>query len=206
MRVAALLGLFVALNAAAPVAAQSEKLPQMASAAIVTSETLPPIGWVQFCAESPQDCDVPSLASQPAALDDRRWKQLLRINRDVNDEVEPVSDLEHWGMLEKWSYPDDGKGDCEDYVLEKRRRLIDAGWPRQALLITVVRDRKGDGHAVLTVKTERGDFVLDNQDPRVRSWTDTGYKFIKRQSETHPNKWVSLGGADQGILTANRGK
>ncbi len=61
-------------------------------------------------------------------------------------------------------------------MLEKRRRLIDAGWPRQALLVTVVRDRKGDGQAVLTVKTERGDFVLDNQDPRVRAWTDTGYK------------------------------
>ena len=206
MRVAALLGLYVALGAATPVVAQSQPLPQMASAAMVANETLPPIGWVQFCADQPQDCDVAALAAQPAAIDERRWRQLLRINRDVNDDIEPVSDLEHWGMLEKWSYPDDGKGDCEDYVLEKRRRLIEAGWPRQALLVTVVRDRKGDGHAVLTVKTERGDFILDNQDPRVRAWTDTGYKFIKRQSETHPSKWVSLGGADQGILTANRGK
>jgi predicted transglutaminase-like cysteine proteinase len=39
--------------------------------------------------------------------------------------------------------------DCEDYVLLKRRMLMQAGWPREALLVTVVRDKKGDGHAVL---------------------------------------------------------
>ena len=66
-------------------------------------------------------------------------------------------------MVERWNYPDDGYGDCEDYVLLKRRMLMQAGWPREALLITVVRDKKGDGHAVLTVKTNRGEFVLDNQ-------------------------------------------
>ena len=77
--------------------------------------------------------------------------------------VEPLTDLEHWGVVERWNYPDDGKGDCEDYVLLKRRMLMQAGWPREALLITVVRDKKGDGHAVLTVKTNRGEFVLDNQ-------------------------------------------
>ena len=204
MRRAALSGIFVAFALCAPAVAQS--LPPMTTAALVTNETLPPIGWVQFCGDEPQECDVPVLAPRLAQLDDRRWKQLLRINRDVNDEVEPVSDLEHWGMLEKWSYPTDGKGDCEDYVLEKRRRLIEAGWPRQSVLVTVVRDRKGDGHAVLTVRTDRGDFVLDNQEIRVKAWTDTGYKFVKRQSESHPNKWVSLGGPDSGILTANRGQ
>jgi predicted transglutaminase-like cysteine proteinase len=170
----------------------------------VTSETLPPIGWVQFCGENAGDCDVPSLPARAALLDDKRWRQLVRINREVNDAVEPVSDLEHWGVLEKWSYPTDGKGDCEDYVLEKRKRLMEAGWPRQALLVTVVRDRKGDGHAILTVKTDRGDFVLDNQEPRVKAWTEAGYRFVKRQSAEHPNKWVSLGGVDPGIITANR--
>jgi predicted transglutaminase-like cysteine proteinase len=184
--------------------ASAQSIAPITTAALVTADTLPPIGWVQFCGDEPQECNVPALNARPAALDDRRWKQLVRINREVNEEIEPVSDLEHWGTLEKWSFPTDGKGDCEDYVLEKRKRLIEAGWPRQALLVTVVRDRKGDGHAVLTVKTDRGDFVLDNQEARVKGWTDTGYKFIKRQSETHPSKWVSLGGVDNAILTANR--
>ena len=93
----------------------------------------------------------------------KAWKDLVRINKWVNDTVKPVTDLEHWGVVERWNYPDDGYGDCEDYVLLKRRMLMQAGWPRQALLITVVRDKRGDGHAVLTVKTDRGEFVLDNQ-------------------------------------------
>jgi predicted transglutaminase-like cysteine proteinase len=202
MRKAVLIGFGIVLAAMGSASAQS--IAPITTAALVTSDTLPPIGWVQFCGDEPQECNVQALSPRPATLDDRRWKQLVRINREVNDEIEPVSDLEHWGTLEKWSFPTDGKGDCEDYVLEKRKRLIDAGWPRQALLVTVVRDRKGDGHAVLTVKTDRGDFVLDNQEVRVKGWTDTGYKFIKRQSETHPNKWVSLGGVDNAILTANR--
>ena len=104
-----------------------------------------------------------------------------------------MTDMDHWGVVEKWSYPDDGKGDCEDYVLLKRRMLMQAGWPREALLITVVRDKKGDGHAVLTVKTDKGDFILDNQEEQVLLWSDTGYRFVKRQSQSNPNNWVSLG-------------
>jgi predicted transglutaminase-like cysteine proteinase len=71
--------------------------------------------------------------------------------------------------------------------------LIQAGWPREALLITVVRDKRGDGHAVLTVKTDRGEFVLDNQTDQILLWSDTGYRFVKRQSQADPNVWVSLG-------------
>jgi predicted transglutaminase-like cysteine proteinase len=202
MRRAAFTGFAFWMAAAASAAAQSA-LP-ITSAALVTGDTLPPIGWVQFCGENPADCKVDALPARVAKVDARAWRELARINREVNDAIEPMSDLEHWGTLEKWSYPTDGKGDCEDYVLEKRKRLIDAGWPRQSLLITVVRDRKGDGHAVLTVRTDRGDFVLDNQEARVKAWTDTGYSFVKRQSAEHPNKWVALGGAGDGIMTANR--
>ncbi|MGN6571224.1 MAG: transglutaminase-like cysteine peptidase, partial [Pseudolabrys sp.] len=99
----------------------------------------------------------------------------------------------HWGVVERWNYPDDGYGDCEDYVLQKRKMLIKAGWPREALLITVVRDKNGDGHAVLTVKTNRGEFALDNQESKILAWDKTGYRFIKRQSQSDPNVWVSLG-------------
>ena len=96
-------------------------------------------------------------------------------------------------MIEKWSLPSDGYGDCEDSVLLKRRMLVEAGWPREALLITVVRDKKGEGHAVLTVKTDKGEFILDNQEDRVLLWSETGYRFVKRQSQSDQNVWVSLG-------------
>ena len=80
--------------------------------------------------------------------------------------------------------------------------LMQAGWPRQALLITVVRDKKGEGHAVLTVKTDKGEYILDNQDDQVLLWSETGYRYVKRQSQTDPNVWVGLGDTRPAISTA----
>ena len=158
------------------------------NAAPVGSDTSAPIGWVEFCERTPAECDVPALRPASVILDEKTWREIVKVNASVNREIEPVTDMEHHGVVELWSYPTDGKGDCEDYVLEKRRRLMRAGLPRQALLITVVRDKKGDGHAVLTVKTDRGDFVLDNQAAKVLSWSETGYRFIKRQSQDTPSR------------------
>jgi predicted transglutaminase-like cysteine proteinase len=161
-----------------------------------------PIGWVEFCTEHPRDCALPRLEARDIVLTQKAWKDLVRINRWVNDHVKPITDLEHWGVVERWSYPDDGYGDCEDYVLLKRKMLVQAGWPRQALLITVVRDRQGEGHAVLTVKTDKGEFILDNQNEEILLWSDTGYRYVKRQSQTDPNVWVALGDPRPAISTA----
>jgi predicted transglutaminase-like cysteine proteinase len=80
--------------------------------------------------------------------------------------------------------------------------LMQAGWPREALLITVVRDKRGDGHAVLTVKTDKGDFILDTPEEQVLLWSETGYRFVKRQSQSNPNHWVALGDPRPTIATA----
>lgn len=153
----------------------------------------PPIGWIEFCADNPRECNVAPGDPRDVVLSPKAWKDLVRINKWVNETIKPVTDMDHWGVVEKWSYPEDGKGDCEDYVLLKRRMLMQAGWPREALLITVVRERSGDGHAVLTVKTDKGEFILDNQHPDIRLWSDTDYRFVKRQSQYDQNIWVSLG-------------
>jgi len=182
----------------APAIAASEQLIFIS----VGDHTRPPIGWVEFCTEQPKECAGAATMPRDVVLSARTWKDLVRINKSVNDTIKPMTDLEHWGVVEKWSYPDDGYGDCEDYVLLKRRMLIQAGWPREALLITVVRDKKGEGHAVLTVKTDRGEFVLDNQNPEILSWLDTGYRFVKRQSQSDPNIWVSLGDSRPATSTA----
>jgi len=155
--------------------------------------TRAPIGWIDFCVDHPRECDVPSSAPRDVVLTTKAWKDLVRVNRQVNTNIKPMTDLEHYGVVEKWAYPDDGYGDCEDYVLLKRRMLMQAGWPREALLITVVRDQRGDGHAVLTVKTDRGEFILDNQTDDIVLWSETGYHFVKRQSQSNPNVWISLG-------------
>jgi predicted transglutaminase-like cysteine proteinase len=162
----------------------------------------PPIGWVEFCNENPSDCPSQTTEARDVVLTAKVWKDLVRINKWVNEAVAPVTDQDHWGVVERWSYPDDGRGDCEDYVLLKRRMLMQAGWPREALLVTVVRDKKGDGHAVLTVKTDKGDFVLDNQAEEVLLWSDTGYRFVKRQSQSNPNNWVALGDPRPAFATA----
>ncbi len=151
-----------------------------------------PMGWIDFCKTHAADCDVKPAKPTKVRLTAARLSELDAINRKVNAAIQPVTDQELYGVEEKWTYPVD-KGDCEDYVLLKRRMLIDAGWPRQALLITVVRDLKGDGHAVLTVVTDRGDYALDNQAEDVKPWFDTGYTYIKRQSQVDPNLWVLLG-------------
>ena len=127
-------------------------------------------------------------------LNAQAMSELNRINAQVNAYIQPVSNLEHWGtILDHWDYPTDGKGDCKIYALYKRKLLIDEGFPRQALLMTVVRDLQGNGHAVLTVKTNKGDFILDNLVENIRGWNETGYKFVKRQSQENPNVWLSLG-------------
>jgi predicted transglutaminase-like cysteine proteinase len=158
----------------------------------VVSETRAPIGWIEFCAANGAECAAMPSAPRDIVLTATAFQDLESINRYVNGNIKPLTDLDHWGTIEKWSYPDDGYGDCEDYALLKRRLLIRAGWPREALLMTVVRDRKDEGHAVLTVKTDRGEFILDNQVDEIVPWYETGYRFMKRQSQGNPNIWVSL--------------
>jgi predicted transglutaminase-like cysteine proteinase len=183
-------------------AAAAEAAPDRPIYVSVGDTARPPIGWVEFCNEHPRHCVAAASQPRDVVLTPKVWRDLVRVNRWVNEAIQPVTDMEHWGVVERWSYPDDGRGDCEDYVLLKRRMLMEAGWPREALLITVVRDKKGEGHAVLTVRTDRGDFILDNQAEDVLLWSDTGYRFVKRQSQGNPNVWVALGDPRPATSTA----
>jgi predicted transglutaminase-like cysteine proteinase len=161
----------------------------------VGGETSIPYGWVDFCNRHSEECSLGKLKPMDVRLTRQTLKTLSDINEEVNNAIEPVSNLDHWGTtLDHWDYPVDGKGDCKIYALFKRKLLIERGFPRQALLMTIVRDLTGEGHAVLTVKTDRGDFVLDNLSQDVRPWSATGYQFYKRQAQDDPNVWLSLGG------------
>jgi predicted transglutaminase-like cysteine proteinase len=152
--------------------------------------TTQPYGHHQFCSEYPDTCGR-SKYSAPLLLTNSLWNLLVKVNGQVNSTVIPRTDMEMWGKKEVWSYP--GRyGDCEDYVLEKQRYLEQRGIPASNLLITVVRQPNGDGHAVLTVRTDRGDFVLDNLQPNIELWTRTAYHYLKRQSELNAGRWVSI--------------
>ena len=152
-----------------------------------------PYGWIDFCGRYAGECAGGGVAAVDIKLTRTAIAEIARVNGWVNDNVEPVSDMDHWGLLDQWDIPLDGKGDCEDYALYKRKLLIAEGFPRQALLMTVVKDERGEGHAILTVKTNRGEFVLDNMHKEIKPWTKTGYRFVKRQSQTDPNVWVQIG-------------
>lgn len=158
----------------------------------VGSFTSQPIGHYEFCKTRPAECSIQPRNQNVLRTSEATWRLLDTVNLDVNGAILPKNDIDIYGKDEVWAYPDQGVGDCEDYVLEKRRRLAGAGISLANLLITVVRKPDGEGHAVLTVRTDAGDFILDNLSDEVKSWRDTGYRFLKRQASYHTGRWVSL--------------
>ena len=164
-----------------------------------------PYAALELCQRIKPAC-APSVAVTPAVtLTETLWKQLLFVNDYFNTTIKPMTDMEQYHVADFWTYPDSGYGDCEDYQLAKQRELIRDGWPRSDLLMTVVRDRDGQGHAVLMVRTDRGDFVLDNEDGLIRLWSDTAYVYLKRQSQANPAEWVGLIDSHQTTIVANSG-
>jgi predicted transglutaminase-like cysteine proteinase len=154
-------------------------------------KTLPPIGFVKFCASNHGECQKKDFASKKIEMTSEQWKQLYTVNSSINERIKPMSDQDLYGQPEFWTYPATA-GDCEDYLLLKKRELEKLGYSPSNLLITVVLDEKGEGHAVLTVATTEGDYILDNRRNDIYAPTDTGYNFLKRQSRKHPLEWVSL--------------
>ena len=189
----------LAIFAAPASASQSVDLSNPAFAP-TTGPTSIPIGAAEFCKTHRGDCGPSPDMVEVETLTDTSWQQLVGINNAINARVAPITDQDLYHVTELWTYPS-GQGDCEDYALEKRRQLVAKGWSPSALLMTVVRQQNGEGHAVLMVRTDRGDLVLDNQVGQVLVWNDTPYQFIKRQSQTDSRKWVGID--DTRIITAS---
>ena len=154
-------------------------------------KTLPPIGFVRFCVKNPEECRNALRRPSPITISVDSWDKLFAINTMVNSKIRPVSDQELYGEPEVWTYPTTA-GDCEDFLLLKKRYLEALGFPPQSLLITVVLDEKSEGHAVLTAVTTQGDFILDNRRDDILRWEKTGYRFLKRQSQINARQWASL--------------
>lgn len=157
----------------------------------VIGNTTQPIGHHDLCQRIPVECRERTATDAPVHLTPERWNELIAVNDSVNTTVQPDTDKDVYGVEEYWNYPTT-KGDCEDFVLLKRRDLLERGWPAGSLLITVVRQTNGDGHAVLTVRTDRGDLILDNLEGKIVLWDQTEYQFVKRQSDRDSGRWVSI--------------
>lgn len=206
LALAALLAIVAALSSPAASAQSLASLPKPGSIGRVdpTGAARPVLAWTQFCQRYPGECDVDPGEPATVILTTRLWRALNFVNREVNATIKPVTDMDHWGVVDRWDIPEDGRGDCEDIQLLKRKILIERhGLPRRALRMTVVIDDQGEGHAVLMVRTDEGELILDNKRSAVLPWHATGYVFVKREGQDG-REWVSLGDRSSPVTTANR--
>ncbi|EAB6718196.1 transglutaminase [Salmonella enterica subsp. enterica] len=164
--------------------------------------TTMPVGYYDYCRRYRGEC-ARGPEGTMIKLTKPSWREIVSVNAEVNTAIAPLTDMEIFGVEERWEYPTT-VGDCEDYALLKRKRLNEMGYPLGALLLTVARDAKGGGHAVLTVVTDLGDFVLDNLEQKVLLWKDTEIYYLKRQSGEDLNRWVSLINEEELLMSSGR--
>jgi predicted transglutaminase-like cysteine proteinase len=140
-----------------------------------------PVGFQVMCIKSPGECRAggESIIETDTTLLTRLQSVNVAVNRSIKPRRDSGTDVWSVGVT---------TGDCEDYVLTKRRSLIRAGLPPSALRIASVRARNGAGHAILVVKTTTGDFALDNLHNKVRPLSQTGYRILA-MSSADPRVW-----------------
>jgi predicted transglutaminase-like cysteine proteinase len=148
-----------------------------------------PSGFIGFCLRHSDQCDLPANAPTSMILTEQNWDLLNRVNRSFNASIRFVDDRKHYGVTDYWTIATDGNGDCDDFALTKRKALIDAGLPVAALRIAMVLTDAKEQHAVLTVTTDRGDFVLDNLSDEVRPWAALRYTWFERQDAKTSWRW-----------------
>jgi len=183
---------FVALSGIMLVPSQAA---QWSEAGEITSI---PYGHLDYCKRTPRDCGA-HRALAPMKLTPDRMKLLQSVNASVNAAIKPVSDQDNYGKRDYWTIPKNGKGDCEDYVLLKRAKLMARGISPSQLLITMVQG--SEAHIVLTVRTDSGDYILDNMRADVLPVEKTSYRYIKMQSPSHSGQWVSIAGRSVNVAS-----
>lgn len=146
---------------------------------------LTPIAAVKFCLDYRDQCRASD--EDRVTLTQESWAALVAVNALINHRIAPDAGKHGYD----WSL-DTTFGNCNDYAVQKRQALIERGFPISALALTVAVTPWAEGHLVLTVRTDRGDFVLDNLRPSVVAWNRTGYRMIKRQSAADPAVWVTV--------------
>lgn len=186
-------GLLLALiiTALSSGAATAASLLVPASADMAIGASMPaPSGHSTFCETRQSEC-APMRDHGPIAMTPSHWRSVWAVNRGVNAAIKGRTDMEIFGREEVWTYPET-EGDCEDFALLKRRMLIEAGFSASSLLMTTVRLEDGSGHAVLTLRTGDGDYILDNLVNTVKPWRDTPYDYVRRQSSVDAGQWLSI--------------
>jgi predicted transglutaminase-like cysteine proteinase len=150
----------------------------------------PPDGAQGVCQAFVGACHRNAFKSQATRSNDAGW--LLRaseVNSTVNRAVLARSDQALYGRQNVWALPRNNQGDCKHLALMKKQLLIRSGLPASNLLLAVVTGSTEELHAVLVMRTNAIDYVLDNLDTRILPWTATGYTFLKMQNPTDGSRW-----------------
>lgn len=154
--------------------------------------TLAPIAFTQFCLKYASECKPQRMVFRGgrSKLSADRWAQLRSVNRDVNTSIRPERNND--GVAgEKWLI-NPNSGDCNDYAVSKRHRLIAMGWPTRNVLLSEVVTSWGEHHLVVVVRTDGGDLVLDNLSANIVQWTRKPYQWVRIQMPKNPKYWASL--------------
>ena len=159
---------------------------------------LAPMAFTQFCLKYAQECKPQRLVFRGGRLKltDQRWTELEYVNRTVNSSIVPERNREGLGG-EKWLLAP-ARGDCNDYAVTKRHQLIANGWPARAVLSSEVVTVSGEHHLVAVVRTDSGDWVLDNLTDRIIPWSQRPYQWVRIQTPRNPNYWASVSGRNAG--------
>jgi predicted transglutaminase-like cysteine proteinase len=163
----------------------------------------PPPGFVSFCLRFADQCTSGAMEATTITLDAKNWALANTVNVEWNQKIWPEHDKAHFDRTEYWTIPTDGYGDCKDYALAKRMQLAELGIPRKALRIAIVMTPHNERHAVLTLATDKGDYVLDNLTDSILPWSATGYKWIARQDPRDDWGWVVFGGASTELASSH---
>ncbi|MEM6887077.1 MAG: transglutaminase-like cysteine peptidase [Pseudomonadota bacterium] len=162
-----------------------------------------PSGFIGLCNRYDWVCTQSDHAGLPAKA---TFKLAQKINLHVNRRVREVEDIRQYGREEHWTLPSLRGGDCEDFVLLKKKMLVERGVASDQLLIATVLDKRLTSHAVLVLRTAQGDYILDNQNNRILPWQDTGYTFLKLQDPGALSNWhaIMVGGVITDYPTASK--
>jgi predicted transglutaminase-like cysteine proteinase len=182
----------------------SGRVPSASSMSVSGKKAEPTLAWEKFCQRLPHECAIDLTEPETLTLTEETWGMIVEVNERVNSTIKAVTDWDRWGVEDRWDYPDDGAGDCEDIQILKRRLLTEFGLPRRAMRMTVVLDEIRAGHAVLMVRTDQGDFILDNRTNAVLPWSETPYEYHKREG-AEGLAWVALSHERAPVVTAARG-
>ena len=155
---------------------------------VVVSASNGPSGFKGICKTYDWACSTTS----GNLRDDKSMMQMaIMINAQVNATLEPVTDFDQYGVAERWTLPETGRGDCEDFALLKKKLLIESGIAASKLLMVVAK-AKGERHAMLILRLNDGDYVLDNLSPEIIAWRNSAYTFLELQAPAEPSGWENI--------------